>query len=97
MPTFEAFLAAQHDRFIDDLKAFVAQPSVAATGQGMIEMAALVQQRLEQIGATVQQIPTGGAPIVYAELGSGPRTLADLQPLRRAASRPDRSVDHSAV
>ncbi len=85
MPTFDAFLAEQHDRFIDDLKAFVAQPSVAATGHGMIEMAALVQQRLEQIGATVQQIPTGGAPILYAELGSGPRTLLiynhyDVQP-----------------
>ncbi len=85
MPTFEAFLAEQHDRFINDLKSFVAQPSVAATGDGMIEMAALVQQRLEQIGATVQQIPTGGAPIIYAELGSGSRTLLiynhyDVQP-----------------
>src|SRR5512141_838230 len=41
MPTFEAFLAEQHNRFIDDLKSFVAQPSVAATGQGMIDMAAV--------------------------------------------------------
>jgi acetylornithine deacetylase/succinyl-diaminopimelate desuccinylase-like protein len=85
MSTFQAFVAAQHDRLVDDLKAFVAQPSVAATGQGMIEMAALVRQRLERIGATVRQIPTGGAPIVYAELGSGPRTLLiynhyDVQP-----------------
>jgi acetylornithine deacetylase/succinyl-diaminopimelate desuccinylase-like protein len=85
MSTFEAFVAAQHDRMVEDLKAFVAQPSVAATNLGMGEMAALVQQRLERIGATVQQIPTGGAPIVYAELGSGPRTLLiynhyDVQP-----------------
>jgi len=85
MSTFESFVATQHDRFLADLKAFVAQPSVAATGQGMSEMATLVQQRLERIGATVQQIPTGGAPILYAELGSGPRTLLiynhyDVQP-----------------
>ncbi len=85
MPTFESFVTAQHDRFIADLKAFVAQPSVAATGLGIREMAALVQQRLERIGATVQQIPTGGSPIVYAEIGSGPRTLLiynhyDVQP-----------------
>jgi acetylornithine deacetylase/succinyl-diaminopimelate desuccinylase-like protein len=85
MSTFEAFVAAQYDRLVDELKTFVAQPSVAATGRGMIEMAALVQQRLENIGATVQQFPTGGAPIVYAELGSGPRTLLiynhyDVQP-----------------
>jgi acetylornithine deacetylase/succinyl-diaminopimelate desuccinylase-like protein len=85
MPTFESFVTAQRDRFIDDLSIFVAQPSVAATGQGMREMAALVQRRLERIGAAVQQIPTGGAPILYAELGSGPRTLLiynhyDVQP-----------------
>ena len=85
MPTFDAFLAEQHHRLIDDLKAFVAQPSVAATGQGMIEMAALVQQRFERIGAKVRQIPTGGAPILFAEIGSVPRTLLiynhyDVQP-----------------
>ena len=85
MPTFDTFLVEQRNRLIDDLKAFVAQPSVAATGQGINEMANLVQQRLERIGATVQQISTGGAPIVYAEIGSGPRTLLiynhyDVQP-----------------
>jgi acetylornithine deacetylase/succinyl-diaminopimelate desuccinylase-like protein len=85
MPTFDDFLAKQQARFMDELATFVAQPSIAATGQGMTEMAALVQQRLEQLGAAVQQIPTGGAPIIYAELGDGPRTLLiynhyDVQP-----------------
>src|SRR5512139_2780853 len=85
MPTFAAFLDEQRQRFTDDLRTLVAQPSVAATGQGMIAMAALVQQRLERIGAAVRQTPTGGAPILYAELGSGPRTLLfynhyDVQP-----------------
>ena len=85
MPTFDDYLAQHRDRFVDELKAFVAQPSVAATGQGMADMAALVRQRLERIGATVQQIPTGGAPILYAEIGSGSRTLLiynhyDVQP-----------------
>jgi acetylornithine deacetylase/succinyl-diaminopimelate desuccinylase-like protein len=85
MPTFDAYLTEQRQHFIADLKAFVAQPSVAATGHGMIEMAEIVQQRLRHIGATVQQISTGGAPIVYAEIGSGPRTLLiynhyDVQP-----------------
>ncbi len=85
MPAFDDFLAEQQDRFMAELATFVAQPSVAATGQGMKEMVALVRQRLERIGATVQQIPTGGAPILYAELGDGPRTLLiynhyDVQP-----------------
>ncbi len=85
MPAFDDFLAEQQDRFMAELATFVAQPSVAATGQGMKEMVALVRQRLERIGTTVQQIPTGGAPILYAELGDGPRTLLiynhyDVQP-----------------
>ncbi len=85
MATFESFLAEQHNRLVDDLISFVAQPSVAATGQGMLDMAALVQQHLERIGAAVQQVPTSGAPILYAEIGSGPRTLMiynhyDVQP-----------------
>ncbi len=75
MSTFESYVTEQRPRFVDDLKAFVAQPSVAATHTGMHEMAALVQQRLENLGATVQQVATSGAPIIFAELGSGPRTL----------------------
>ncbi len=85
MPAFDQYLVAQRERFISDLKALVRQPSISATGQGMHEMAALVQARLEKIGAAVQPIPTGGAPIIYAELGSGARTLLiynhyDVQP-----------------
>ena len=75
MSPYDEYIVSQHDRFIDDLKTFLRQPSVAATNEGIQPMADLVQDRLEQIGATVRQIPTGGAPVVYAELGSGRRTL----------------------
>jgi len=82
---FDAYLAAHRDRFIADLKTFVAQPSVAATGQGMAEMANLVRVHLTHLGATVQTVETGGAPILLATLGQGPRTLLiynhyDVQP-----------------
>jgi acetylornithine deacetylase/succinyl-diaminopimelate desuccinylase-like protein len=85
MQAFDDYIASQHERFIDDLKSFVRQPSVAATGEGMAAMADLVEQRLQRIGATVRRMATGGPPIVYAELGSGPRTLLiynhyDVQP-----------------
>ncbi len=85
MPAFEQYLTAQRDRFISDLKELVRQPSISATGQGVHEMAGLVQSRLEKLGATVQPFPTGSAPIIYAELGRGPRTLLiynhyDVQP-----------------
>ena len=85
MSRYDEYITSQHDRFIDDLKSFVRQPSVAATGDGVAAMADLVQSHLMHIGATVQQMTTGGSPILYAELGSGPRTLMiynhyDVQP-----------------
>ena len=85
MSAYDEYIVSQHDRFIADLQSFLRQPSVAATNDGIQPMADLVQARLEQIGATVRQIPTGGAPVVYAELGSGRRTLLiynhyDVQP-----------------
>ena len=85
MSRYDEYIASQRDRFIDDLKSFVRQPSVAATGDGMAAMADLVQRRLTQIGAAPQLIATGGSPIIYVELGSGPRTLMiynhyDVQP-----------------
>ncbi len=85
MPGYDEYIASQRERFIDDLKSFVRQPSVAATGEGMQAMAELVQTRLERLGATVQRIATQGPPVIYAELGDGPRTLLiynhyDVQP-----------------
>ncbi len=85
MQAFDDDVASQRERLIDDLKSFVRQPSIAATGEGMAAMADLVEQRLQRVGATIQRVPTGGPPIIYAELGSGPRTLLiynhyDVQP-----------------
>ncbi len=85
MQRFDDYLATHHDRFIADLKTFVAQPSVAATGQGITEMSNLVRVHLTHLGATVQTIETGGAPVLFATLGHGPRTLLiynhyDVQP-----------------
>ncbi len=84
----ERYLEAHHARFLDELGQFVAQPSVAADGRGIPEMAALVAERLGRLGADVTVFPIeGGSPLVYAELGPAhaPRTLLvynhyDVQP-----------------
>ena len=39
--TFDQYLTDNHDRLLEDYKDFLRQPSVAATGEGMTEMAAL--------------------------------------------------------
>ncbi len=85
--TFDAYLLQHRERLVEDYKDFLRQPSVAATGQGIVEMAALVARRFATLGASVQIIPTEGnaPPVVWAEIGEGDKTLLiynhyDVQP-----------------
>jgi len=84
---FDAYLLTHRERLLEDYKDFLRQPSVAATGQGITEMAALVARRLTALGAEVKVVPTEGnaPPVVWAELGQGERELLiynhyDVQP-----------------
>jgi acetylornithine deacetylase/succinyl-diaminopimelate desuccinylase-like protein len=88
-PAFDAYLLAHRERLLDDYKDLLRQPSVAATGQGITEMAALVARQLSGLGASVKIVPTEGnaPPVVWAELGpeDAERTLLiynhyDVQP-----------------
>jgi acetylornithine deacetylase/succinyl-diaminopimelate desuccinylase-like protein len=85
--SFDAYLLEHRERLLEDYKDFLRQPSVAATGQGITEMAALVARRMASLGADVKVVPTDGnaPPIVWAELGEGDKTLLiynhyDVQP-----------------
>ena len=86
MEKFDAYVEANADRFIEELKTFCRQPSIAAQGIGLEEMGHLVRARLEKLGAEVRLMPVGdGPPVIYAELGDGQRTLLlynhyDVQP-----------------
>ena len=86
---FDQYLLDHRERLLEDYKTFLRQPSVAATGEGITEMAALVARRLTSLGADVKVVPTedNGAPVVWAELGdpNAARTLLiynhyDVQP-----------------
>ena len=86
MDKFQTYVEANRDRFIAELQEFCRQPSVAAQNLGMREMADKVLARLKKLGADARLIEIeGGAPVVYGEIGSGPRTLMiydhyDVQP-----------------
>jgi acetylornithine deacetylase/succinyl-diaminopimelate desuccinylase-like protein len=86
MDKFRAYVEASRERFLAELQDFCRQPSVAAQNWGMREMADKVLARLQQLGADARLIPVGDcAPVVYAEIGGGPRTLMiydhyDVQP-----------------
>jgi len=82
----DAYLDTHLETSISELKQLCAQPSVAAQNWGMRECAELVARMLEKRGFKVEIMPTGGAPVVYAErMGEKDKTLLfynhyDVQP-----------------
>ena len=85
MDRFQEYVDANRDRFLDELKSLCAQPSIAAQGIGLEETATLVEGWLRRLGATVQRVDTDGAPVLFAQVGQGERTLLsynhyDVQP-----------------
>ncbi len=87
MENFDSYIESHQDEFIEELKAFCAQPSIAATGEGLEEMAQIVRQTMEGIGADIKMLEIGpnDPSGVYATLGEGDRSLLiynhyDVQP-----------------
>lgn len=86
MDKFNAYVDANAGRFIAELQEVCRQPSISAQNVGLEETARMVLERLKQVGAEARLLQVEGAPpVVYGELGRGPRTLLiynhyDVQP-----------------
>ena len=86
MEAFESYVDDNRDRFLAELCQVCAQPSIAAQGIGLEETAGIIEQRLTALGAQVQRfVIDGSPPLLYAELGSGEKTMLvynhyDVQP-----------------
>ena len=86
MDEWDAYVDANAERFIAELQEVCRQPSISARNVGLEEMAQMVLERLQRIGAEARLIRVEGAPpLVYGEIGQGPRTLIlynhyDVQP-----------------
>jgi len=70
---------------IEELSKLCAIPSVSARRDSLKDCAAAVRAMLQLRGFDVRLIETGGQPVVYGELGDGPRSLLlynhyDVQP-----------------
>ncbi len=63
----DQYLEKNLDGSIAELSELVAQPSVGAQNWGMQECAQLTARLLAKRGFTVEVLPTGGAPVVFAE------------------------------
>jgi acetylornithine deacetylase/succinyl-diaminopimelate desuccinylase-like protein len=81
-----AYIDRHLDQTVARLQTFCRQPSIAAQGVGMAEMAEMVHDTLLKAGAQVELVPTARYPVVVGHLvGSGPKTLMfynhyDVQP-----------------
>ena len=82
----DAFLQTGLDGYIDETKLLCAQPSISATGQGVLECAELVAAVLRRHGLAVRQFQTAGNPVIVGRSeGRCGRTLLfynhyDVQP-----------------
>ncbi len=82
---FDAYVNANRDRLIRALQDYCRHPCITGQGIGVRETAEATAGILEQLGAETRLIETDGAPVVYGEIGTGPRTLLvynhyDVQP-----------------
>ena len=81
-----AWIDSHREEALADLQNFCRQPSIAAQGIGMEEMATLVTDALQELDAETKKIATAGYPVIVGHLsGQGPRHLLiynhyDVQP-----------------
>ncbi|MGD8623414.1 MAG: M20/M25/M40 family metallo-hydrolase [Anaerolineae bacterium] len=86
MQEIMAFVDEHLDETVARLQVFCRQPSIAAQGVGMAEMAEMVRRSLEEAGGQAGLVPTGGYPVVLGRFaGRGTKTLMfynhyDVQP-----------------
>ncbi|MFN8398598.1 MAG: M20/M25/M40 family metallo-hydrolase [Anaerolineales bacterium] len=63
----DAFIDKNLNQSLDELKKYVAQPSISAQNLGLKECAQLVKEMLEKRGFKAEIMATDGAPVVFAE------------------------------
>jgi len=85
MDRFDAYVDANWDRLVGQLQDYCRHPCITGQGVGVRETAEATAALLRDLGAEARLIQTAGAPVVYGEIGAGPRTLLiydhyDVQP-----------------
>ena len=82
----DSYLEKNLDQNLEELKRYVAQPSISAQNIGLEECAQIVKEMLEKRGFTAMIKSTAGAPVVFGERkGKSDKTLLiynhyDVQP-----------------
>ena len=97
------YINLQRDRYVDELKQYLAIPSISALPQHQGDVRRAAEWSADHMRAigleNVRLIETPGNPIVYRRVAERARRADDavLRPLRRAAGRSRRIVGIAAV
>jgi acetylornithine deacetylase/succinyl-diaminopimelate desuccinylase-like protein len=70
LSTTYSYIEANRDRFIEELRAVIRQPSVSTQDRGVKECAELIRGMMEHVGIEAKVIPTPGQPVVFGHLRS---------------------------
>jgi len=82
-----AYIDAHWEQHLNEIRAFVRQPSISADGTGMANCAQMIVRWIERLGGTGEVVPTSGWPVVWGKVDVGaPHTLLlygmyDVQPI----------------
>src|SRR6185295_8188217 len=96
------FINVNRDRYVDELKQYLAIPSISALPQHSADVRRAAEWTADAIRSAGMQnvtlIDTPGHPVVYGDwLGAPGNDHPLLRPLRRAAGRSTRALDLASV
>ena len=97
------YIESNKERYLAELKEFLAIPSVSSQKEhdgDMRTCAQWVSEQMKTIGMeNVQILPTGGHPLVFSEWlhAAGKPTVLFVRSLRRSTRRPAEFMDIAAV
>ncbi|MBI2350498.1 MAG: M20/M25/M40 family metallo-hydrolase [Deltaproteobacteria bacterium] len=70
LDSVNAYVDTHRNRFIEELRTLVRQPSISSQNRGVKECADLIGQLMEKVGIEARLIATGGHPVVFGQLRS---------------------------
>ncbi|MBI4526133.1 MAG: M20/M25/M40 family metallo-hydrolase [Deltaproteobacteria bacterium] len=72
-----AYIDAHRDRFVEELRTLVRQPSISSQNYGVKECGELIRKMMEEVGIEASVLPTNGQPVVFGRLAS-PKAVKTL-------------------
>src|SRR5215831_20888189 len=61
----DQYIESQRDRFIEELRNLVRQPSISSQNNGVRECAEMIRGMMQDVGIEASVLPTEGHPVVF--------------------------------